>query len=219
MARAGDRPLPPRLSEPDLPRELDDVDAITAGDDVLQSRIVGLHGDVDASRATLSECRVVDADVDRLDLTLARLTDVEVTGLRATELVAPRGAWRNVRIDGGRIGALDLTRAELQSVELRGVRIDYLALGEVDASDIVIGDCTIGSLDLPAAKLSRVRLERTRADEVDTRDLTATNVDLRGLDAVTYTSPAGLRGATLALRQVELIAGELAVALGIDVRD
>jgi uncharacterized protein YjbI with pentapeptide repeats len=219
MARPAPGPLAPRITEPDLPRALDDVGALDPGDDVAQARISGLRGDVDAARATLSECLIVDADVDRFDLSLARLADVEVSDLRATELIAARGSWRNVRVTGGRIGALDLTRAGLHSVELRGVRVDYLALGEAEASDLLVGDCVIGTLDLPLATLSRVRFEGTRADEVDTRELRSAQVDLRGLEAVAYTSPAGLRGATLGLRQVELLAGDLATALGIDVRD
>ena len=43
--------------------------------------------------------------------------------------------------------------------------------------------------------------------------------DLRGLEAVSYTDPAGLRRATLSFRQVEHLAPALAVALGIRVDD
>jgi uncharacterized protein YjbI with pentapeptide repeats len=211
-------PQAPRISTPDLPDRLDEVGSLHPGDDLIQARLAALSGDVDAARATVAES-VIEGDVGRFDLTLARLTDVEVAEVRATELVASRGSWRNVRVTGGRIGALDLARAELYSVELRGVRIDYLTLAEADASDLLIADCVIGTLDLPSAKLSRVRFEGTRADEVDTRELRSTHVDFRGLDAVAYTSPAGLRGSTLAPRQIELLAADLAAALGIDVRE
>ena len=91
-------------------------------------------------------------------------------------------------------------------------------MARATASDVTFVDCVIGTLDLPGATLSHVRFEGCRADEVDTRDLRAEHLDLRGLDAVAVTSPGGLRGATLAPRQVELIARDLAVALGIDVR-
>jgi uncharacterized protein YjbI with pentapeptide repeats len=216
--RVGAGPQEPRISAPDLPDTFDEADALEPGDDVIQARVRGLAGEVDAARATIAES-TIEGDVGRFDLTLARLTDVEIADLRAIELIASRGSWRNVRITGGRIGALDLARADLYSIELRGVRIDYLTLAEANASDLLIADCTIGTLDLPSAKLSRVRFEGTRADEVDSRELRSTHVDLRGLDAVAYTSPAGLRGATLAPRQVELLAADLASALGIDVRD
>ncbi|HWT34499.1 MAG TPA: hypothetical protein VN107_12080 [Microbacterium sp.] len=211
--------MAPQVSAPDLPDALRETGALVPDAELVQSRIARLGQRVDASRAVLAESVLDATSVDRLDLTLARLSDMEVVGLRAAEVVATRGTWRNVRLTGGRVGALELGRAELWSVELRGMRIGYLTLAGAAASDVVFVDCAIGTLDLPGATLSRVRFEDCRADEVDTRDLRAEHVDLRGLDAVGYTAPAGLRGATLASRQVELLASDLAAALGIDVRD
>jgi uncharacterized protein YjbI with pentapeptide repeats len=219
MAGTAVGPAAPRVSAPDLPDFLDEVSILGPGAEISQARVERLDEQVDASRALLTECVLDASGVDRFDLTLARLSDVEITGLRVADVVATRGTWRNVRAIGGRIGALDLGRAELASVEVRGLRVDYLALAGATVSDVVFVDCMIGTLDLPGATLSRVRFEGCRADEVDTRDLRAQNVDLRGLDAVSFTSPAGLRGATLATRQVELLAADLAVALGIVVRD
>jgi hypothetical protein len=45
------------------------------------------------------------------------------------------------------------------------------------------------------------------------------DLDLRGLEAVSYLDPASLRGATLSPRQVEYLAPALAEALGIRVLD
>ena len=59
----------------------------------------------------------------------------------------------------------------------------------------------------------------TRADDVDTRGVRAKELDLRGLEAVSYLDAASLRGATLSSRQVEYLAAALAVALGIHVLD
>lgn len=219
MARPSAGPAEPRVSAPDLPDVLDEVSVLGPGTEISQARLEHLGAEVDAGRALLTECVLDAGEVDRLNLTLARLSDVDVTGLRLADLVASRGVWRNVRAVGGRVGALDLGRAELASVELRGLRVDYLTLAGATVSDVVFVDCVIGTLDLPGATLSRVRFEGCRADEVDTRDLRAEHVDLRGLDAVSFTSAAGLRGATLATRQVELLATDLALALGIVVRD
>ena len=104
-------------------------------------------------------------------------------------------------------------------MELRGIRIDYLALPAARVNDLLVVDCVIGALDLPQATLTRVRFEDSRADEVDTRGLRSEHLDLRGLEAVSYTDPAGLRRATLSFRQVEHLAPALAVALGIRVDD
>ncbi len=140
----------------------------------------------DAAHSAITECALVEASVDRLDISGATLVDVDITGLRATA-VAGRGArLRRVRIAGGRIGTLDLTDAELDEVELRGIRIDYLSLGGGRVADLVVAGCTIGTLDMPQARVSRVAFVDSRADEVDTRGLRAEHLDLRGLEAGSY---------------------------------
>ena len=162
---------------------------------------------------------MVEAVVERFDLTGATLVDVDVSALRATTLTARSARFRRVRITGGRIGTLDLTDAELDEVELRGVRIDYLTLAAARVSDLLIADSTIGTLDMPRATVSRMAFTDCRADEVDTRGLHAKDLDLRGLEAVSYVDPGSLRGATLSARQVEFLAPALAHALGICVLD
>jgi uncharacterized protein YjbI with pentapeptide repeats len=217
--RGPERPVPPRLSTPDLPDELEDVDGLRAHDDLVGARIAGLDGSVDAAHARLSESAVAEASVDRLSLVGAVLADVRIELLRAAELSGRSGRWRNVTIAGGRIGTLDLSGAELQSIEFRDVRIDYLSFAQATVEDMLLVDCTLRTVDAPQAELARVRFEGCRADEVDTRGLTARDVDLRGLEALAYTDPTALRGTTLSGRQTELLSGDLARALGIDVRD
>lgn len=209
----------PRLSAPDLPRVLEDGPPPSRGEESFQLRWTALDSMTDAANSAITECALVDASVDRLDISGATLVDVDVTGLRATA-VAGRGArLRRVRIAGGRIGTLDLTDAELDEVELRGIRIDYLSLGGGRVADLVVAGCTIGTLDMPQARVSRVALVDSRADEVDTRGLRAEHLDLRGLEAGSYLDPGSLRGATLSPRQVEQLAPALAAALGIRVDD
>lgn len=212
-------PLPPRISAPDLPREFEIAHGLGPRADLLGVRVVLLRGHVDAAHSTISESAIAEASVDSFDLTGATLADVAIGSLRATELLARDGRWRNVAVDGGRIGTLDLSGAELDSVELRGVRIDYLSLRGATVRDVLIADCVIGTLDLPLATLSRVRFEDSRADEVDSDGLRAEHVDLRGLEALSYGRPNSLRGVTLSHRQVELSAADFARALGIDVQD
>lgn len=176
-------------------------------------------GDIDAAHSQLTECTWTDASLDRVDLTGASISDVRVTNFRAVELIARDSHWRTVVFDQGRIGTLDLQRAEWDVVLLRGLRIDYLSLASATVSDLVIEDCDIRALDLPNARLRRVRMDRSRVDEVDTRELRAEDVDLRGLEALSFTSPAGLRGVTLSPRQAEVHAASFATALGVRIRE
>lgn len=217
MARV-DRPLAPRIGTPDLPDEFTEVAGLRPRDDVLRARISGLEALTDASHAVLTECEVVEASVERLDMTGATLVDVTFDGLRATELIAREARLRRVCVTGGRIGTLDLGGAEADEVELRGIRIDYLSLGGATVEDLLVTDCTIATLDVPQAALTRVRFEGTRADEVDTRRMRADSLDLRGLDAASFLDVSSLRGATLTPWQVEQLAPAFAASLGIDVQ-
>ncbi|MFT3875827.1 MAG: hypothetical protein QM708_05315 [Propioniciclava sp.] len=215
MARRSKGPLPPRTCAPDLPVHLDDVTTLNPGDDLADARIAGLVGEVDAQHGRLDACVIEDASVDRIDLCGATLTDVRLSGVRATTLAARDGRWRNVLFTGGRIGTLDLLRAELDGVELRGLRIDYVSLASASVDDVRFVDCVIGAIDLPDARAERVAFEDCRADEVDTRGLRATEVDLRGLDALSFADPAGLRGATMTELQAAQHAASFAAALGV----
>jgi len=210
-------PLPPRVSSPDLPRVLEPAETLTGHDELFGARLSPLHGDVDASFSRIAECAIPDADLDIFTLTGASLRDVLISGIRATRLIAPGSAWRTVTIDGGRLATLELSGAELDSVEFRGLRIDYANLALATLSDVRFVDCRFGSLDLPEASLDRVQFSGCHADEVDCRSVRSNNLDLRGLEALSFTDPAGLSGATLAIRQAEQHAVAFATALGIRV--
>ena len=217
MVRAAQKPRPPRVSPPDLRARLDDV---TAGRraDLFQARLIGLDGDVDLSFAGLEEVRIPAAELGSLSLRGATLVDVDIESLRAVEVVARDASFRRVRIVGGRIGTLDLAGARIAELELRDVRIDYARFASAELEDVIVADCVIRALDLPQARLSRVAFDGSRADEVDPRGMRASDLDLRGLDALSIMDPLALRGATLTEEQVRLLAPAFAAAVGIDVR-
>ncbi len=218
MPSAAD-PVAPRLSPPDLPPRFEDGPPPVRSADSFQLRWTTLDPVTEAAYAGLTECALVEASVERLDLTGATLIDVDVRDLRATALMARGARLRRVRITGGRIGTLDLAEADLDEVELRGVRLDYLSLAAARITDVMIADCTIGTLDVPNATVNRMRFDDSRADEVDTRGLRAKDLDLRGLEAISYLDATSLRGATFSRRQIEHLAPALASALGIRIGD
>ncbi|MFE6994496.1 pentapeptide repeat-containing protein [Microbacterium sp. NPDC057659] len=210
------RPVPPRVSAPDLPDHLTPARAQRRAD--LLAASVECAGETDLAHGSLEQC-VLTGAADRVDLTGATLLDVRIEDLRAPVVSLRDASIRRLRIDRGRIGTLDLSTARIGELEIRGARIDYLSLGGARAEDVLIADTTLHTLDVPQATLTRVRFDGTRADEVDPRGLTSKDVDLRGLDALAYLDVLSLRGATLASRQVELLAPAFATAAGIDVQD
>lgn len=183
------------------------------------ARIALAAGDVDAPHSHIVESRIHAAPLARFDLTGSTLVDVAIDDLGAIEVAARDSRWRNVVVSGGRVGTLDGTRGEWEGVTLRGLRIDYLSLSSAEVSDVLIVDCTIGSLDMPEASLTRVCFENSRADELDTRGLRVKDLDLRGLEVLSFTDVRGLAGATLLERQAELHAVAFAEALGIGTQD
>ncbi|GAA4189583.1 hypothetical protein GCM10022219_05560 [Microbacterium oryzae] len=217
MARRQERPAAPRIGSPDLPMHLEDG-LPRRHADLRQVRLAGLAGEVDLEHASLEECVVPSAAVDTLALRGATLIDVEVTDIRAVTVVARDTTIRRVRITGGRIGTLDLAEARIAELELRDVRVDYLSLAAARVEDVLIADCAIRAVDLPHAQLTRVAFERCRADEVDPRGMRASDLDLRGLDALSYLDALALRGATLTEDQVRALAPAFAAAAGIDVK-
>ncbi|MGW8483502.1 pentapeptide repeat-containing protein [Microbacterium sp. NPDC055903] len=216
MARLPDSPAAPRVSAPDIPSVLHDGRP-ARGADLIAARLT-LVGDVDLAHSVIEQCTVA-AEAGVVDLVGATLLDVEMTAPKAASLSMRDAGVRRVRISGGRIGTLDLSGARIDELELRDVRIDYLSLAGAKGADIRIADSFIRTLDLPQATLTRVRFDSCRSDEVDPRGLRATDVDLRGLDALAYTDANSLRGVTLSTFQVQQLAGVLAAGVGIHVTD
>lgn len=218
MARPRSRPAPPRASDPDLPRHLEPA-ILSRHADLVGSSITVGGGPADGAHARVSESVLGPGTPDLLDLTGAVLAEVLIRDLATAELRSGDGSWRTVTLSGGRIGTLDAQRARWDGVILRGIRIDYLSVPAATLRDVVIVDCRIGTLDAPGAMLERVRFSGTTVDEFDTRALSSTDLDLRGLDALGFTDIRALAGATASRRQVEAHAPAFAAALGWDVRD
>ncbi|MFS0867578.1 hypothetical protein AB3M83_09655 [Microbacterium sp. 179-B 1A2 NHS] len=217
MARARIHPHPPRMAAPDLPPDLEPGELTRSGD-ITGARVHLAGGRTDAGHSRISECTITAASVDRLDLTGATVSDVYLEQPVATEVIARDATWRTVIVRGGRIGSLDLSRGRWDAVLLEGVRIDYLSAGSATLRDVQVTDCRITAWDAPGARIERLAFSATRVDEFDTREMQAVDLDLRGLDALSFTDVRALRGATMSGAQAAEHATSFAAALGIDVR-
>lgn len=216
MARTPESPAAPRVSPPDLPEDFHPATPARNADLIAAS--LALSGTVDLAYAALEQCTVT-ADAEEVDLTGATILDVDMSHLRVASLRLRDAGIRRLRITGGRIGTLDLSTARISELELRDVRIDYLNLGAAKAADVEVSDCRIRTLDMPQATLTRVRFTRSTCDEVDPRGMRAKDVDLRGLDAVSFLDANSLRGTTLTGFQVQQLAPVIAAGLGIQIKE
>lgn len=216
MARSSESPVAPRVSPPDLPDEFVPAQPSRRAD--LIAAALDLTGSAELAYASLEQCSV-RADADAVDLTGATVLDVAMTGVRIASLRMRDSGVRRLRIAGGRIGTLDLSGARIDELELLDLKIDYLNLGAARATDVDISGCSIRTIDMPQAELRRVRFSHCSSDEIDPRGMRAVDVDLRGLDALSYLDVNSLRGTTLSGLQVQHLAAVMAGGLGIQIRD
>jgi uncharacterized protein YjbI with pentapeptide repeats len=218
MARSAPDPQPPRILPLDLPDSFDPARGIPARSDLSGVAVEAMSGDLASEHAHVVESRVDGVTAARWSLTGTALTDVVLTDVSATSLVATDGRWRQVEWTGGRVAALEAVRCQWDGVHVRGVRFDYVNFASARLTDVLFTDCLFSTLDLPQAAGSRVAFANCRADEVDTRGLSSSHLDLRGLDVSAFTDVTGLRGATLSEEQTAFHGPALARALGISVR-
>jgi len=208
----------PRVHPPDLPVAFEDAERPELRGDHYQLRFPGMSGDIDASYASIVECRLEPSSVQDFILRGAALADVAVQDLQAVQVVGRQSHWRRVAIVGGRIASLDLSGATLNSVELRGLRLDYVNFAGADLADVLITGCRIATIDMPQGTLKRVRFHGSTAEEVDTRETRIEHLDLRGLDVTRFLDIRSLRGATFSTEQATLHSAALARAVGLDLR-
>ncbi len=218
MARSSSDLQEPRILPLDLPREFAAASAVAARSELFGARVGDLSGDLTSDHARVIESSVGPVAAGRWSFAGATLTDVSLHDVSATALAATEARWRQVEWTGGRVAALDAVRVEWDGVHVRGVRFEYVNLASAKLTDVLFTDCVFATIDLPEAELTRVAFTGCRADEVDTRGLSASHVDLRGLDVAGFTDVSGLRGATLSEEQASFHGRALARGLGIVVR-
>ena len=80
-------------------------------------------------------------------------------------------------------------------------------------------DCTLVSTDFTAAQLERVQFAGSDCAGTDFTQVRATEVDLRGARLTGLRGVESLRGAIIGRDQLVPLAAELAVAVGLTVRD
>lgn len=153
---------------------------------------------------TLRGARIVESAFDGVDVPVvsaarASLRDVEIRDSRFGSIEAYDGAWRGIRFTRCRLGFVNLRAAELL--------------------DVAFEDCTIDEIDLLDATARRVAFDGSRIGALNVGGATLTDVDLRGADLREVVGMAGLRGATISLEQLQLMAPALAELAGLRVED
>ncbi|WP_181431214.1 pentapeptide repeat-containing protein [Curtobacterium sp. MCBD17_021] len=162
----------------------------------------------------LEECVVGTLRADGADLRGFRVRDTVIEVLDAPVLRAQSGAWREVRVAGGRIGSAELYDGSFSAVEFVGMKLGFVNLRASALTDVVFRDCVIDEIDIADARLLRVAFPGSSIREVAGVATRIEDVDLRGADLDRVERLDGLRGATIGGEQLFTLAPLLAAQAG-----
>jgi uncharacterized protein YjbI with pentapeptide repeats len=216
MAKAGDRPGPPR--EIALP-SLTPFAGVLAPHGDYEALLFGgsLAGAV-ANDATFLACRFEKCGLDDVSLRRAHLSECLLEELHATSLDAADSVWRDSLVTLRRIGALLAIGTSWSSVRVRGGRLDLLDLSGAKLRDVVFEGCAIGELDLGTVEARELAFSDCQIEVLDVTGARLAGADLTGAQIGAVKGVAGLKGAVVTPSQLFDLAPHLAAHLGIKVR-
>ena len=210
-------PEPPRLDAVELPELTEPQDT---GDVREGERYEDLDwSEIDREFWTFTGCGFRRVNLDGTSLRGAHLTEVTMSGLEVSELMAPRSTWQRVELTGGRIGSAELYDGNWRSVSVTDCKIGYLNARAAEWQDVRFVGCIFDELDLSSATVTRLALDGCRIDTLTLSGARLADVDLRQTDLRAITDVAGLAGAWITESQLTELAPHLAAHLKIGVDD
>jgi uncharacterized protein YjbI with pentapeptide repeats len=168
--------------------------------ELVGARVVGgRHAGETFARARLVDVELVRCDLSGCDFTEAAFHRVTLRECRATSIEVGLMTWRNVTVSDCR----------LDDANLRGAQLEQVCFETVNCARADFGGARLDGVRFPGSDLTAADFSNARCTEVDLRD-----ARLEGLKGI-----GSLRGASIGVDQLFGLAGGLAVALGISVRE
>lgn len=168
--------------------------------ELVGARVVGgRHPGADFSRARFVDVELVRCDLSGCDFTEAAFHRVQLHECRASSLEAGLMTWRDGKV----------TDCRLDDANFRGAHLERVRFETVNAARADFGGAQLDGVAFPGSDLAAADFSHARCTDVDLRD-----ARLEGLHGI-----GSLRGATIGFDQLFGLAGGLAVALGISVRE
>ena len=174
--------------------------ALDEDGELVGARVVAArHAGEDFSRVRLVDVELVRCDLTGCDFTEAAFHRVHLQECRATSLEAGLVTWRTGSV----------TDCRLDDANLRGAQLEQVRFATVNCARADFGGARLEAVQFPGSDLTAADFSNARCADVDLRD-----ARLEGLKGV-----GSLRGATIGVDQLFGLAGGLAGALGISVRE
>ena len=140
---------------------------------------------------SLSEIRLVDADLGGRRVAGLRLTDVVIEGGNLANLVAPELALRRVAVSGARLTGVQWTAGTIADAVLRDCRIDLATFAGTTFERTVFDGCRLAQADFRDALLRSVRFDHC---DLSGADLTGVRLDRCELRRARWTGSWGWSG-------------------------
>jgi uncharacterized protein YjbI with pentapeptide repeats len=165
------------------------------------------------------DARLLDVDVSGARLRGLRLADVVVERGNLANLVAPEASLQRVVFTGARLTGLQLTRAKVTDVVFRDCRIDLATFAGTTFERVAFEGCLLNQAEYREALWRSVRLEHCDLSQADLTRLRIDGAELRGCTLEAVVALERLRGAAMPWTDIVGHAGEFAAALGIRLLD
>jgi uncharacterized protein YjbI with pentapeptide repeats len=120
------------------------------------------------------------------------------------------GALAGVEMFSARLSRVVFFRCKFDSVNLRAAKLNEVSFVDCKLRDLDLSGATLTNVTFPGSTLEAARMDKARMTNVDLRGLTTLEI-VDGVD--------GLAGATITTTQLVDLAGALAQAAGITVKD
>lgn len=167
--------------------------------------------------ATVQGCTFSGVVAREADWKSTRFRESVLERLEIPVLRAPRGVWRDVRVERSRLGSVEAYETAWHSVQFTGCKLSFVNLRGAELLDVSFTDCVIEELDLVQTKARRVAFPGTRIARLNVQHGRFEHVDLRGADVEEIDGVGGLAGVTISSQQLDLLAPLLAQERGIKV--
>jgi len=166
---------------------------------------------------TIDGCRFTGTTVGSWSARGAHIVESVLSGADITVAGTARSSLRDVEIRDSRFGSIEAFDASWRGIRFTRCKLGFVNLRGAELLDVAFVDCTIDDIDLMSAKARRVAFDGCRVRTLNATGAELSDVDLRGAVVDAVTSLEGLRGATISLDQLQLMAPALADLAGIRV--
>jgi uncharacterized protein YjbI with pentapeptide repeats len=185
----------------------------------LEGEVLDLRPEALGDAVSVTEARLLDADLSGARLGGLRLVDVEFERGNLANLAAREASLRRVVVSGARLTGAELIRGRIGDAVFRDCRIDLATFAGTTFERTTFERCRLTQTDFREALLRSVRFDDCDLSEADLTGVRIDRCELRGCTLDGVVGLERLRGAAMPWADVVGNAGLFAAALGIRVLD